>query len=76
MTHNGTALTTTEQCQGMVPGVTAGRPEAAFTTQLLAIRLDSPAFRQRRRLEPALGVAAYRERLRLMSSVTTSAIQA
>ncbi len=62
MTRNGTALTT-------IAGGSAGfvrvgdRAASAFTAQLLAMRHDSPDFRQRRRIEPALGVAAYRDSL-------------
>jgi len=36
------------------------RTSAAFTAQLLAMRHDVPCFRQRRRIEPGLAVAAYR----------------
>ncbi len=64
MTRIGTLPATMD---GVKPANSAGnlaiRAEAAFTAQLLAMRLDSPAFRLRRRIEPALGIAAYREHL-------------
>ncbi len=64
MTRNETALTTLASVNGTSgPTFPAGRVDVAFTAQLLAVRLDSPTYRQRRRIEPALGIAAYRDRL-------------
>ncbi len=78
MTRIGTLPATTDGGKGATSGgKTSGRAEAAFTAQLLAMRLDSPAFRLRRRIEPALGVAAYREHLgRFTPPRTISALQA
>lgn len=75
MIRNGTALTTMDGGYGARSAI-AGRAETAFTTQLLAMRLDSPTFRQRRRIEPALGVAAYRDRLDRLPTQPASATQA
>ena len=75
MTRNGTALTTTD-CGDGVRSLSTGRAEAAFMTQLLAMRLDAPTFRQRRRIESALGAAAYRDRLGRPSSPAASTTQA
>lgn len=38
----------------------AARVSSAFAAQLLAVSLDAPAFRQRRREAPALATAIYR----------------
>ena len=46
------------------PGPTV-RPQAAFVTQLLAMRAGVPQARQRMRAEPDVGAAAYRNGLAL-----------
>ncbi|WP_293855505.1 hypothetical protein [uncultured Alsobacter sp.] len=46
------------------PGPTV-RPQAAFLTQLLAMRAGVPQARQRMRAEPDVGAAAYRDGLAL-----------
>ncbi len=38
---------------------TVARPDAAFLSQLLAVRHGTPEYREKRRAEPARAVAAY-----------------
>lgn len=59
MTRNGTALTTVTPFCAAGPACAGERTTSAFAAQLLAMRHDSPEYRQRRRIEPAAGVSAY-----------------
>ncbi|MGP9818446.1 hypothetical protein ACTZWW_00395 [Salinarimonas sp. NSM] len=64
--HNET-LTRGSQCRALVPleapaaapCAAAGRPDAGFLTQLIACERRLPAYRERRRAEPADGAARY-----------------
>jgi hypothetical protein len=63
--HNET-LTDRSECRALValePHVpaprAAGRPDAGFLTQMIACARRLPAYRERRRAEPAEGAARY-----------------
>lgn len=58
--QKGRALVASSRPSRKETGVAAPRPPAGFLAQLLAMRLDVPEYRQRRRSEPARAVAAYR----------------
>lgn len=63
--HNET-LTNKSECRALVPleprapaPRAAERPDAGFLTQLIACERRMPDYRERRRAEPAEGVARY-----------------